>query len=266
MLHLGNATVAMSTRPKPHVVFVLMDDWGSFDAGWRQTEAGRAPLLRTPRLDALARAGARLDNYYVQHICSPTRSALLSARYQIHTGLQTDIIQAWARVCLPPSFGTLADAMQMLGYRTHMVGKWHVGIYKEACLPWRRGFETYYGFLTGSERHYTKVQRVRRGDVSANTSALYPDFRTETGPISTHCVTPPLAPPPPPPPPCGAGSAGLPRCNYTIVGGYLPEGDDCAPPASMRSGRAAHDVKSTAARLINSTLKKLFTEVFRHKR
>ena len=80
MLHLGNATAAMSARPKPHVVFVLMDDWGSFDAGWRQTEAGRAPLLRTPRLDALARAGARLDNYYVQHICSPTRSALLSAR------------------------------------------------------------------------------------------------------------------------------------------------------------------------------------------
>jgi hypothetical protein len=215
----------------PHVAFVLVDDWGSYDAAYRQVDLGRTAQLHTPTLDRLTREGARLDSYYVQHICSPTRSALLSGRYQIHTGLQDGIIQAQAQMCLPPAFGTMADAFKQLGYATHMVGKWHIGVYKDACLPWHRGFQSYYGYLTGSEHHYTKVQRIRRG--SGNESALYPDFRTERGPIDTHCVADPLAPPPPPPPPCGAGSGGPPACNYPEAAGYLPAGGDVEPPANL---------------------------------
>ena len=65
----------------------------------------------------------KLDSYYVQHICTPTRSQLLSSRYQIHTGLQHGIIHGGARQCLPPKFKTIADAFTVLGYSTHMVGK-----------------------------------------------------------------------------------------------------------------------------------------------
>ena len=199
MALLISTIAAVVSAHQPHVVFILVDDWGSFDVAWRERELNRSAQLRTPTLDALTEAGVRLDTYYVQPICSPTRSALLSGRYQIHTGLQDGIIQAEARVCLPPKFGTVADAFQLMGYRTHMVGKWHIGIYKDACLPWKRGFDSYYGYLTGSEHHYTKVQRIRRGDPAKNTSALYPDFRSEAGPVDTHCITPPFAPPPPPP-------------------------------------------------------------------
>lgn len=174
------------------VVFLLLDDWGSYDAAFREAQLGRTPTLHTPRIDELASAGVQLARYYVQPICSPTRSALLSGRYQIHTGLQDGIIEAHARVCLPPAFGTMADAFQQLGYSTHMVGKWHVGIYKRECLPWYRGFDTFYGFLTGSEYHYTKIQRIARG--TENVSRLYPDFRTHTGPALSDCIAPSTAP------------------------------------------------------------------------
>jgi arylsulfatase A-like enzyme len=206
-----------------NVVFVLVDDWGSYDAGWREKEVGRPPVLQTPHLDKLAAHGVRLSNYYVQPICSPTRSALLSARYQIHTGLQDGIIEAHARICLPPAFGTMADAFQALSYSTHMVGKWHLGIYKEDCLPWNRGFDSFYGFLTGSEHHYTKVQRIPRG--SGNRSRLFPDFRTQHGPLLSDCLPPtpsPLPPgnPPPAPPAQADEQQRPPRLSESKPGCY----------------------------------------------
>ena len=259
---MSMAAVAIGAQRKPHIVFTLVDDWGSADAAFREAELrpGATPQLVTPHIDSLAAAGVVLDKYYVQHICSPTRTALLSGRYQIHTGLQDGIIQAWARVCLPPKFGTIADALGSLGYITHMVGKvrhgererilgtnlrltpslpsplslplpclahwqWHAGIFQDACLPWHRGFGTYYGFLTGSEHHYTKVQRIARG--YRNGTKDFPDLRTHRGPVATHCIADPLAPPPPHRP---CGGAPLPRCNYTVRQGYLAAGHDAVPP------------------------------------
>ena len=103
-LMLGTATAAATTSntsatTKPHVVFALIDDWGSYDAAWREKELGRPPQLRTPTLDALSASGVKLDSYYVQHICTPTRQALMSGRYQIHTGLQNGIIQNSQKRC-----------------------------------------------------------------------------------------------------------------------------------------------------------------------
>lgn len=233
---------------RPHVVFVLVDDWGSADAAFREAELRPAdkPVLQTPTLDRLRSDGVELKRYYVQHICSPTRTALLSGRYQIHTGLQDGIIQAWAKVCLPPRFGTIADAFSALGYATHGVGKWHAGIFQDACLPWRRGFDTYYGFLTGSEHHYTKMQRIARGDGSGNgTTRDFPDLRTHEGPVVSHCIRPPFAPPPPPPTPCGRPS--LPKCNYTNATGYLPAGHDVVPPAMMTIAEAIDACNAAAS-------------------
>ena len=67
-------------RSQPNIVFVLADDYGYHDVGYHGSR------IRTPNLDRLAAAGVRLENYYVQPICTPTRSQLMSGRYQIHTG------------------------------------------------------------------------------------------------------------------------------------------------------------------------------------
>lgn len=156
----------------------------------------------------------------------PTPAFLrISSRYQIHTGLQHDIIHGGARQCLPPKFKTMGDAFSRLGYETHMIGKWHIGLYKDSCLPWNRGFSTYFGYLTGSEMHYTREQRTARASPwNSSVYVLYPDLRTESGPVVSDCIRPPLAPLPPPPPPCGMPNE--PACKYSEYSGAIAAGGD----------------------------------------
>lgn len=134
---------------KPNIVFLLIDDLGYADCGF----SGGKDIL-TPNIDRLAKAGAILENHYVQPVCSPTRSALMTGRYPTKTGIYT-VITPGAQWGLPLNERTLANALKEAGYHTAITGKWHLGEFEKAYQPNARGFDQQYGHFFGAIDYYT---------------------------------------------------------------------------------------------------------------
>ncbi len=128
---------------KPHIVVILADDLGWGDVGFHGGE------IKTPNLDKLAYSGARLEQFYVQPVCSPTRAALLTGRYPMRHGLQVGVVRPWAQYGLPLEERTLPQALKEAGYETAICGKWHLGHFRREHLPTRRGFDRQYGLYNG---------------------------------------------------------------------------------------------------------------------
>ena len=114
-----------------------------------------------------------LNNYYVQPMCTPTRGALMSGRYQIYTGLQHSVIQPCQRSSLPEEIPTIANAMHDAGYATYMVGKWHIGFYKQDVTPYHRGFDSFFGFLNGGVGYYNFVECFINSTQGITSAAQY---------------------------------------------------------------------------------------------
>jgi arylsulfatase A-like enzyme len=140
---------AHAQNKKPNIVFLLIDDLGYADCGFN----GGKDIL-TPNIDKLAKAGSILENHYVQPVCSPTRSALMTGRYPTKTGIYT-IITPGAPWGLPLNERTLANALKEAGYHTAITGKWHLGEFEKAYQPNARGFDQQYGHFFGSIDYYT---------------------------------------------------------------------------------------------------------------
>ena len=139
----------------PNVVFILADDLGRADCGFMG-----GTQIKTPHIDRLAAAGAKLDAFYAQPVCSPTRAALMTGRYPMRHGLQVGVVRPWAQYGLPLAERTLAQALGEAGYATAIVGKWHLGHFQPGYLPTRRGFEHQYGHYNGALDYF---QHTRDG-------------------------------------------------------------------------------------------------------
>ena len=141
---------ALSAAAKqPDIVFLLVDDLGYADCGFN----GGKEIL-TPNIDRLAKGGAVIESHYVQPVCSPTRSALLTGRYPTRTGVYT-IVSPGAPWGLPLAERTLADALRSAGYHTALTGKWHLGEFEKAYRPNARGFDQQYGHFFGMLDYFT---------------------------------------------------------------------------------------------------------------
>ncbi len=135
--------------PRPHMVILLADDLGWNDVGYH---GGSIP---TPHIDNLAASGVRLEQFYVQPVCSPTRAALLTGRYPIRYGLQVGVVKPWADYGLPLEERTLAQGLRQAGYFTAITGKWHLGLLTPEYLPRKRGFDHQYGHYCGAIDYFT---------------------------------------------------------------------------------------------------------------
>jgi arylsulfatase A-like enzyme len=151
------------SEKKPNIVFFLIDDLGYADCGFNGGQQ-----IKTPNIDRLAKSGAIIESHYVQPVCSPTRSTLLTGRYPTHTGVYT-IVSPGAPWGLPLAERTLADALRSAGYRTALTGKWHLGEFEKAYQPNARGFDHQYGHFFGMLDYYShdrlnKLDWFRNGE------------------------------------------------------------------------------------------------------
>ena len=151
LLAVGSAS-RLAAAEKPNVVFILADDLGRHDCSFM------GGPVKTPHLDRLAAAGAKLDAFYVQPVCSPTRAALMTGRYPMRHGLQVGVVRPWAQYGLPLDERTLPQALKEAGYATAIVGKWHLGHHAPEYLPTRRGFDRQYGHYNGALDYYTHLR------------------------------------------------------------------------------------------------------------
>jgi arylsulfatase A-like enzyme len=151
-LAVTEALAADSPAPRQNIVYLLADDLGWGDVGWHGSE------IKTPNLDKLAAAGAKLEQFYVQPVCSPTRAALMTGRYPMRHGLQVGVVRPWAQYGLPLEERTLPQALKQAGYETAIVGKWHLGHFRPEYLPTRRGFDHQYGHYNGALDYFTHIR------------------------------------------------------------------------------------------------------------
>jgi len=135
---------------RPNILLILADDMGWNDVGYHGSE------IQTPRIDALAAGGVVLDRFYAQPTCSPTRAALMTGKSAMSQGVLSPLSKINPEG-LPLGQRLLPAYLQSAGYQTAMVGKWHLGYRKTPYLPTSRGFEHFYGHLTGGIGYWDHV-------------------------------------------------------------------------------------------------------------
>ncbi len=152
---LATSTGALLAQPrrKPNFVVILADDLGYGELGFQ----GRSDFA-TPHLDSIANSGVRFTNGYVSApFCCPSRAGLMTGRYQTRFGHEMNVVgkrNLDPNIGLPSTERTMANHFQEAGYRTGLIGKWHLGGH-----PMNRGFDEFYGFLHEGHFYYPPPYR-----------------------------------------------------------------------------------------------------------
>ena len=149
---VGLALTTFAAGKQPNIIHIVADDLGWKDVGYHGSD------IKTPNLDKLAAGGARLEQFYAQPMCTPTRACLMTGRYPFRYGLQTAVILSAHTYGLPTDEWLLPQALKEAGYKTAIIGKWHLGHADKKYWPRQRGFDYQYGPLIGELDYFTHKQ------------------------------------------------------------------------------------------------------------
>lgn len=162
----------MTQPTRPNIVFIVADDLGYADLGcYGGRDASFGPV--SPVLDGLAARGLKLTQGYSNSpVCSPTRFALMTGRYQYRLrGAAEEPINSKSRgsttLGLPPEHPTLPSLLRDAGYRTALMGKWHLG-YPPAFGPLRSGYDEFFGPMSGGVDYFTHCSSTGQHDLYLN--------------------------------------------------------------------------------------------------
>lgn len=184
-----------STRKRPNIIFIVADDLGFADLG---CYGGRPACFGevSPALDQLAANGLKFTQGYSNSpVCSPTRFALMTARYQYRLrGAAEEPINSKSRgsstLGLPPEHPTLPSLLSASGYRTALIGKWHMG-YPPSFGPLRSGYQEFFGPMAGGVDYFTHCAFTGAHDLWRGHEGIEQEHAEEgylTDLISDHAV------------------------------------------------------------------------------
>lgn len=169
--------VSAIAAERPNVVIILLDDMGFSDLGCYGSE------IETPNIDALAAGGLQFTQFYNAGRCCPTRASLMTGLHphQVGIGHMTEPpdrplgFEGAYQGHLNDRCATLAGVLKSAGYHTLMTGKWHLGYHEKSDWPLQRGFDRFYGGLSGAWNYFNP--EGNRGLTSGNESVEAPaDF------------------------------------------------------------------------------------------
>lgn len=134
------STLSLFGDRPPNIILILTDDLGYSDLScYGNTE------YSTPNIDRMAKEGQKWTEFYTaSHICSPSRAAILTGLYPVRTGTSSHVFFEWSAEGLPKDSHTISKVLQSNGYKTFLVGKWHLG-HRDGYLPTHQGFDSFYG-------------------------------------------------------------------------------------------------------------------------
>jgi arylsulfatase A-like enzyme len=173
----------MDTNERTNIIIILADDMGYGDAGCYGSER-----IHTPQLDRMAAEGIRFTDFHSNGaVCSPTRAALMTGRYQQRCGIEGVITATkYRHVGMPLEQITVAQVLKKNGYRTGIFGKWHLG-YDPKFSPVHFGFDEFRGFVSGNVDYQSHIDATGADDWWWN-DRLRPEDGYTTDLVTDHGV------------------------------------------------------------------------------